>query len=192
VVGNTHDGWNDIGVIGYGEAGKYNAVVYVVNGFSYDTGVVDAAGDPVMSDVKMSAGGRLGIKPNDIVEVGASYASFTNDDSKADMSLLGFDIQAEFEALTVKGEYITHTMGIAGNSEVTNSGLYGQGTYQLEKFFFVARYGTFASDDPTADDLARITGGIGYVIREGCEVRLEYQTNSDDIDLTFLQLVVGF
>ena len=105
---------------------------------------------------------------------------------------LGVDIQAEFEALTVKGEYIAHTMGITGNNKVTNSGLYGQGTYQLDKFFFVGRYGTFVTDDNTDDDLTRITGGVGYIILEGCEVRLEYQTNSDDVDLTFLQLVVGF
>ncbi|NQU04784.1 MAG: porin [Calditrichaeota bacterium] len=193
VVENTHDGWNDVGVQAYLETEKFNGVLYVVNGFSYDTGVVDAVGDPVMSDVKMSAGGRLGIKPNDIVELGASYASFNNDDNKVDMSLLGVDIQAEFGYLTVKGEYIAHTMGIAGNNKVTNNGLYGQGTYQLDKFFIVGRYGTFVTDDPAEDDLTRITGGVGYVISDGCEIRLEHQINSEDeANLTFLQIVVAF
>ncbi len=89
-----------------------------------------------------------------------------------------------------------HTLGAEGDNSITNTGMYVQGTYDLDKFFVTARYGIFTPDLDGADDITRITPGAGYRVSDNCELRFEYQMNEvtdvDDDDLMFLQLVVAF
>ncbi len=209
VVETTHDGWNDYGVQGYAEGQWYNAVIYGSNGFGYQA-AFDSVGtflgynewgydpeDPTLDiqdwDMKISFGGRVGITPNEVIEVGGSYGGFMNQNDRMDMALMGVDLQLNNENFSLKGEYISHQLGIAGDTTLTNSGYYAQGTYDTGKYFFVARYGTFNPDLEGADDLTRLSLGAGWRVLEGCEVRLEYQDNSaENADATFLQMVVGF
>ncbi len=52
--------------------------------------------------------------------------------------------------------------------------------YNSGKYFILARYGMFSPDAVDADNIARLSTGTGWVIFEGCELRGEYQVNSND------------
>ncbi|MFC1614719.1 hypothetical protein ACFL5K_05425, partial [Gemmatimonadota bacterium] len=180
-VANTHDFWNDYGFQAYAENRWFNAVAYGTNGFGYDE-----------VEMNISTGGRLGIKPHELVEIGTSYAGFYNGDRQLDMALVGFDLQFNYQSFSFKGEYIEHKMSIAGGEPVTNTGFYGQGLYDFGRVFLFGRYGTFSPWEAEAEDNTRISGGGGFVVMEGVEFRLEHQSNSGYEDATLLQVVVGF
>ena len=205
----THDGWNDYGIQGYVDTRYFNAAIYGVNGFGYQTAYdstgtwlgfnewgydpEDATLDIQDSEMKFSFGGRIGVKPHELVEIGGSYGGFANQKNKLDMALTGFDIQLHYENFSFKGEYISHKIGIAGDNEQTNSSYYGQGSYDFSNYFVVARYGVFNPYLEDVEDLTRFSAGLGWRILAGCETRLEYQKNSvENTDATYLQLVVGF
>lgn len=191
VVENTHDFWNDYGVQAYIETKLVNGVVYWTNGFGYE--VTDTSGNPVDVEMKMASGGRIGVNPHKMIDFGGSYAGFFDHDNNLDMSLLGVDLQLSYKGFSLKGEYIVHQLGLAGDDALTNSGFYGQVKYDFSEFFLVGRHGRFSRDEESADDLSRTSAGAGWVVKEGCELRFEYQVNSEDNDdVTFLQLVVGF
>lgn len=182
VVASTHDSWNDYGVQFYAANKWFNAVAYGLNGFGYDEVEMNA-----------STGGRLGVKPHQWIEFGTSYAGFFNSRNQMDMSLLGFDIQFNYNSLQLKGEYITRKFGIAGDQDAfSNSGFYGQGLYDFGKLFLFGRYGMLSPFEPVEKDIKRFSGGGGFVVTEGVEFRLEHQLNSVGDDQTYLQAVVGF
>lgn len=192
VVENTHDGWNDYGVIGYMENRYFNAVAYGTNGFGYEAGV-DINGDPIEVPMNFAAGGRLGITPHEYLEVGGSYTGFMDENNELDMSLMGADVQLNYEKLSVKGEYIAHSMGLAGDSSITNSGYYGQGLFSFGRYYVVGRYGVFSVDEDGVDDITRLSVGAGWSPADAFELRYEYQANSEENDdVSYFQLVVGF
>ena len=190
-VENTHDGWNDYGVELYVQNNWFNGVIYGSNGFSYEW--IDDLGGPIEVEMKVAAGSRIGFTPNEYFEIGASYAGFFNQENKLDMSLLGTDVQINYTNFSVKGEYISHTIAHSADGEITNTGYYAQGLYDFGKYFITARYGAFELDDVTADEITRISVGVGWVLTEGSELRFEYQVNSEEKDdLSYLQVVAGF
>lgn len=70
-------------------------------------------------------------------------------------------------------------------------GLYGQALLTLDPVFLVGRYDHFWPENGVEE--SRLSTGIGYVIVDGCEIRMEYQFNFDNVpDLGFTQIVVGF
>lgn len=191
VVENTHDGWNDHGIQAYVETPWANAVVFGVNGFGYEW--TEPAGTTEEIGAKTSFGGRVGITPNDLIEVGGSYAGFINENSDLDMALIGADLQFNIRNFVLKGEFITHRMGLSRDEEVTNYGFYSQGLYDFGPIFVVGRFGLYSPDEEGADDFTRVSGGIGWKIYESCEMRFEYQANSGDTENKgLLQLVAGF
>lgn len=193
VVENTHDGWNDYGVQLYVENRWFNAVVFGSNGFSYETGEVDALGEPVMADIAFAAGGRFGFTANEYVEIGGSYSGLFNRKSETDIRLIGGDVQLNYENFSAKGEYIEFETAVASDVSDKSSGYYGQGMYNSGNIFLVARYGNFSVDEDGVEDVDRISIGGGWAVLDNCEVRVEHQINSGESDdLTFLQLVVGF
>jgi hypothetical protein len=186
VVERTHGFWNDYGVQGYAENRWFNAVVFGLNGFGYDR-----PGSQESVEMNLSSGGRLGFKPFSLLEVGTSYSGFMDNRNRLDMTLLGQDFQLAYRALTLKGEYITHKMGLADGKKMTESGLYAEGLYDFGRFFLVGRYDTFS---PWGGErrLSQFSSGIGWVVLKGCEVRFEYQARARAGDITFTQVVVSF
>ncbi|MFC1493219.1 hypothetical protein ACFL6O_04605 [candidate division KSB1 bacterium] len=180
-IENQHDYWNDYGIQGYIDTKWFNAVAFGTNGFGYDE-----------VEMKMALGGRVGLKPHEFVEVGSSYASFLNEDERADMQMLGFDLQFGYQAFSFKGEYILREHGLNGDEKVRSDGYYAQGMYDFGKYFVVSRYGKFTPVFDGEEHIARFTGGLGYVLTDGCELRFEYQANENAGSLSFMQLVVGF
>ncbi len=192
VVENTHDGWNDYGLIGYMDNRYFNTVLYGANGFGYESGV-DLNGDPIEINMNFSTGARVGMTPHEYFEIGGSYAGFFNEENKIDMSLLGADLQFNYQGFSAKGEYIAHGIGLEGDSSVTNTGFYGQGMYDFGKYYAVARYGVFSPDEDGVDDINRTSIGVGWVPTDAFQLRYEYQANSEDADdVSYFQLAVGF
>lgn len=207
----THHAWNDDGVQGYIDAKWFNVVIFGVNGFAYQAAyhsdgqflgyagfgydVADDALEIRDANIRMAAGGRAGIKPLQNLEIGSSYADFVNDRNKNDMSLLGLDLKYELSGFSGKGEYIVHQLGIAGENSTKNTGYYGEGSYSFGWFYLVTRFSQF-QPDPDIDnlgDMSQLSLGGGWVVRQGCELRLEHQINSGQSnDILFTQLVVGF
>ncbi|MBT3603839.1 MAG: hypothetical protein HOE48_19410 [Candidatus Latescibacteria bacterium] len=189
VIENTHNGWNDFGVQAYLEAGKMNVVAYATNGFCSE-----GLGCPVDVDKKMAAvGSRVGIKPHSTLEIGGSWAGFLYPDDDRDRVMAGGDVQFAYQNVFFKGEYVVHQVSLASKQTLTRRGFYGQGLYDFGKTYVVARYGNFSPGDAQVEDLTRLSVGGGWVILDGCELRFEYQRNSQDGGrLAFTQLVVGF
>lgn len=189
-VESTHDGWNDYGVQFYVDNQRVNGVVFGTNGFSYEW--TDELGDPVEIEMKFAAGGRLGINVTEQLELGGSYGSFFNEDSKLDMDLTGADIIFNLNNFSAKGEYISHRIAAAATDGVTNSGYYIQGLYDFSGYYLVARYDAFKFDG-AVEETTRMSIGAGWVITEGSELKFEYQVNSGDRDdVSYLQIVAGF
>jgi len=182
-VENTHDFWNDYGVQGYLETGRLNAVAYAVNGFGYEAEEEEV-------EMNLALGGRMGISPLPQLEIGGSAVGFLDENYELDMTLLGADLQFSYGRFSAKGEYLIHTLGLAGESDATNTGFYAQGMYDFGDYFLVSRYGQFRPDE--GKDLTRLSIGGGWMVTEGCEIRLEQQINTEEENLTLLQLVVGF
>ena len=182
-VENTHDSWNDFGVQGYLKSGPVNAVVYAVNGFGYEAADAEV-------EMNLTVGGRVNVSPVPYLEVGSSYAAFFDQDYELDMALLGADLQFIHGRFVAKGEYLFQRLGLAGEEDATSAGFYAQGLYDFGSFFLVSRYGQFLPEE--GEDLTRVSLGGGWVIGDGCEARVEQQINSQEEDLTLLQLVVAF
>ena len=180
-VENTHMEWNDYGVQAFMDNRWFSAAVYGLNGFGYDD-----------VEMKFALGGRMVITPNEFIEIGGSYADFFNGKNKTDMSLAGVDLQVNYQALSLKGEYIAHMMDITGDNAINNSGFYCQGMYDFGRLFYVSRYGNFTPDVQGEDSITRFTNCIGFVIMEDCEIRYEYQINSENRNASFMQVAVGF
>ena len=183
VIENSHDFWNDYGVQGYLETEYVNAVAYAVNGFGYEGGEEEI-------EMKIAGGGRVGIKPHALLEIGGSYAGFFDEQNELDMSLVGADVQFSYGGFSARGEYMLHRLGQTGENEIEQTGFYGQGIYDFGRYFLVSRYGQYRPDGE--EKLTRLSVGGGWVVQEGCEVRVEQQINSEEENVTLLQLVVGF
>ncbi len=209
VVENTHHAWNDYGIQGYLNQDSFDLTLFATNGLGYEIGY-DSTGafqgynqagynsnDPDISvseiEMKMSAGGRIGFRLQEAIEVGTSYAVFLNADNKFDMSLFGADIQFNYNNFHLKSEFIAHGLGLEGNNSITNSGFYAQGLYELNRLFLVGRYNMLSVDFEGIDDVNRFDAGLGWIILDGAEARIEHQFNSvENSDITLFQMVVGF
>ena len=182
----TIDSWNDWGIQLYGATDRANVVLFGVNG--------SAGGQAI--------GGRIGVTPTEQIEVGGSYAFDMNGDGEVASTVLGIDLGASWNALSVKGEYTMAEDDKTEDASWKHAGFYVQGTYDFEEAtgrpaFVVLRYGTWSPDDDAAEDLDRLTAGLGYRIVEGVEVRCELQKNggeNDEVndDVIALQVVVGY
>ena len=171
VVEGTHEAWNDYGVQSYVQTRHINAVAYLVNGADI------AAAD-------MAVGGRIGWNAGQVLEVGLSLAGFFVDDERRNADLLGVDAVLQLGALAAKGEYIRHSA-----REDDSRGFYAQAVWDFGRYFAVGRYGFFTRD---SQDAKRVSTGLGWRIVEACQVRSEYQINSNAANMAIGQLVVSF
>ncbi len=211
-VNYTHNSWGDYGTQFYISNDMFNGVLFLTNGFGYSVTTDDVTGGVLgynqftqasinattSTDIGTSSafGGRVGATPVEMIEVGASYAGFMNADDEMDMGLFGVDFQFKKSRFALKGEYIMHILGSAGDNSVTNNGMYVQGAYDLGRYFTAVKFGTFTPDYDDADTINRITVGVGNRIGDNAQIRIEYQMNDvtdvEDDDQVFLQFVVAF
>lgn len=200
-VGYTHEGWNDFGVNVRLNAQYWNLVAFWVNGFESSYEIIDAAqaltlglsvGDEINTTPANAFGGRLGFTPIENVELGGSFSMGINESNEDEMMLFGGDIQLAYQDFKLKGEYIGHSLNRSLAQE-DNKGYYVQGLYNFKEqnFFLVSRYGSFQPEG--ADWVWRYTGGIGYIVTDGVEIRFEttLHENSDN-NTNLLQFVAGF
>jgi len=208
VVENTHGGWNDLGVQGYLESGPFNAVAYFTNGFEYEEECAGLCANPIDLESGRAFGGRLGLKPSEAFEIGGSYSYLPSREVVAEsdinsekMTLFGADVQIHTGDLSLRGEYIAHGVDLeyTGASatplteSMTHSGFYTQAMYEFDEYFLIARYDNYSPDEVGAEDQRRLSAGAGWVLRQNCELRMEYQANREDSEnLAYVQVAVGF
>jgi len=211
VVEETHGAWNDLGVNGHFSSDHFNGAFFVLNGFDYEEPCDGLCSAPVAVQTKRAYGGRLGLVPAEWLEVGGSYAYLPSEADEStlgvtprEMSLAGADLRLASGSFSLRGEYITHHLSLdmeeasGEGGRVTsyqrdNSGFYTTAMVDLGNYFLIAQYDHFARDEAGGEDLARVIGGAGWVVREQCELRLEYQSwRGDEPDAAYVQLAVGF
>jgi len=201
VASELHDSWNDYGLKAYIETEFLKGVFFTTNseGFSYeDTILITTAGDTISYSMQSqrSIGGRIGIIPDEMIEVGGSFACFFSVANEVAMTMFGADLQLSYKDLRLKGEYISKESGVDTDVfSLTQDGYYVQGLYDFGKVFAFGRYGLYSGGEENTDDLKRISLGGGWKIIDGCQARIEYQTwldNDNASDALYLQTVVGF
>ena len=189
VVENTHDSWNDIGGYAFAEATWGNVTAFVANSFCYEG--ANPAGEELTTQNDLAIGGRLGLVPHESIEVGGSIAKISGLDQTYDMLLTSVDLQLAVANFEIKGEYISHNFDSKEEGEFTNDGYYVQGLYGINDWYLVGRYGEFRPDQKSAD-IARMSAGVGHIINDMIELRLEYQANKEIKDTAIFQVAFGF
>ncbi len=191
VVGHTHNCWNDLGGYFSAEATWGKAILFGVNGFCREDHDQTSEESEAASDVAL--GGRLGLIPLANLEVGGSYALVLGQDATDDMELVGADMQFSIENFTLKGEYIVHRFKGGESNDFSIDGSYLHGVYDIGSWYLVARYGERSREQEGEDKVSRFSGGVGRVVSDQVELRLEYQANSGSVDdAAFFQVAVGF
>ncbi|MBN2716211.1 MAG: hypothetical protein JXX14_10180 [Deltaproteobacteria bacterium] len=191
-VDATHDGWNDLGAQMYLIMPRFNAVLYGVNGFGYETVEENVAGDELVFEhpTSLAMGARLGVLPLEPLEIGGSLATFFNADAEIAQLLAGVDAALSVLDLTVKGEYIYQTQGLEADSDVSTHAMYGVALYDFQPVFVTARYSMVWPD--MMPNEKQLSLGFGVQIFENGEVRFEYSTNLETGGSTaFIQLAGG-
>jgi len=139
----------------------------------------------------LSIGGRIGIVPHEIIEIGGSVAQIKGLDGIHDMLLAGADIQISAENFEMKSEYITHQFNSDDDPEFTNDGYYLQGLYNIGNWYLVGRYNEFRTNQKS-DNNSRVSTGIGCSINEIVNLRLEYQIHEGEDNSAIFQIAFGF
>ena len=201
VVEFTHEGWNDIGAQIYVENKSGNFSAYIVNGFESSAEISEQVFNiatslfeeqiiEVNTTPSNAIGGRLGINLLSQLEIGSSIALGLNADNKDEMLLTGFDIQLQYQNLSLKGEYISHSLNRSINKE-ENHGYYLQSLYDFQKFYITSRYGSFQPDG--VEWIGQLSIGGGIPLLEGSELRFESILHeSSENNRTMIQFVAEF
>ena len=192
VVTGTHDQWNDLGLSVYAAGERFNAVLFLTNGFGREG--LDEFDDDVAVAVRRGGGGRLGVQPFAGVEIGASVAVLGGVDPDQSMTLFGADFQLSRGQWDVKAEYISHRINYTLDLAPVNDGYYVQAMRAFGEWYGVARYDSFNPEENGLVKSERLCVGAGVAVFATAELRGEYQVaRSDNLDDTWvLQLAAGF
>ena len=191
-VDGTHGGWNDLGAQVYLIAPRFNAVLYGVNGYGYETVEQDAAGNQIAFEhpTAMALGGRLGVRGVEQLEVGGSLATFFNADAELTQMLAGGDLSLDVASLAVKGEYIYAAQGMEMDGTTRTHGFYGGALYDFDPVFVTGRYSMLWPDGES--DEKQLSVGVGVKVFENAEIRVEYATSLETGgSMAFIQLAGG-
>ena len=198
----THRGWNDAGIQYYGETNWGNWSIFAVNGFGTSPALripVRESLPPLAASTDASNsgllpteafGGRTGIQMSRHVEFGTSYGAGFNSDHDQQSRMYGFDATVNYDALELRGEYISRRV-VEATGPSTTLGYYVAGTYSLGRPFAAIRIDAYKLNlDPT-----RFEGslGAGYAVNKYAQLRAEYQiVEGRANDMMYLQSVVAF
>jgi hypothetical protein len=215
VIGNTHRGWNDVGVMFYGNTTWSNWAIFAVNGFGtspalrlpsrYASTSLAAAELPAAGNFGSVApteafGARGGIVVNENIEFGTSFGAGYTDDDEQDETLWAFDVTARFEQLEVKGEFISQERHRTTNNESVR-GYYIQGVWNQGPFYGVVRQDTYNPDGTVVYPFETVADGSlycasfggGYRFGPDAQLRLEYQlAEGSSNDIVYVQTAVAF
>ena len=128
-------------------------------------------------------GGRLGIKPLDGIECGASVADVTG---SLDTGMWGADLSATAGPLVIKNEFIRRRPADGPMVQ----GAYSQAFAKVGMLFAGVRYETVLTDSVISDTAGAVT--IGAEIFPQAEIRVAHlRSFESDAETTFIQLVGG-
>jgi hypothetical protein len=176
----VHGAWNDLGVQVYAIAPSFNLVVYWVDG-SVFVGDLGADAKP-----EFAAGGRLGLLPFEILELGASVARIQGQ-SATRQTLFGADVALRTGTLELQNEYLARRSD--GTGDVLQ-GFYSQVSLGAPPGFGVARFETVLATQQTLERQASV--GLGATLLAEGELRAVYQHSFESgARQLFLQVVGG-
>ena len=181
----------------FSEGSKINYAFYIVNGPRLEMGELMIGENFTDVDTNKTIGGRLGILPVWIFEIGASYLSGKASDEegtrKEDFSMIGFDGEYHFGGLEFRGEFIRLERKFGGWKE-TKNGFYVQASYRLSGEGFlgnlepVIRYGSVSHEE---EKITQLAFGIDYWLAPSSAIKLAYESNKNIPNRLTLQLVIG-
>lgn len=203
VVARTHRAWNDLGVQFHTTTTWSNLAVFGVNGFGSSPALrleeqaeiaprlVAEAGE-VTSDLVPSEayGARFGIHMSENVEFGTSFAAgyLANNDQQS--RLVGFDATISYDAVQLKGEFISRRQNLAGSRQ-TDLGLYTQGAWFIDRYFGVLRAELFREDGGQSEYIG--SAGAGWLVNHNAQLRAEYRmAEGASNDAVYLQTAIAF
>jgi hypothetical protein len=183
IVETSQSYWNDLGVMAYAEKGRWNAVVFALNGIAYDVT------NPVtILNPDYCIGGRIGFTAFKGLEMGGSYAGSNVADLGWDMNLMGADLTFSVADIEVKGEYIRR--GYYQSEAPALEGEYLQMKYDFKRLYLLYRFDGMKWENARVGQ--RNCLGWGYKLDDNAEIRSEYQIIPDQDPVWFLQVAVEF
>jgi hypothetical protein len=195
----THGGWSDLGVQAYVDLGRMNAVAWFVNGYAYvdptapppdpDPANPDAEVSPPLQTPDYSVGARLGAKPAEALELGASYAAFLVE-RQLGLMFAGADVQGHLGQFALKAEYILQCFNCAEMDDSMTHGAYALARYDVEPAYATARYSAVWAEGQERAD--RLSGGLGVHVFKNARIQSEVTFDLErEETVAFLQVVGG-
>ena len=179
VVMATHGAWNDLGMQAYAMAEHFDLTLYFVNGDVFESDETAAAG----MFAHHAYGGRLGLKPIELLSFGASVAEVGG---SLDTGMWGADLSMTAGPLVVKNEYVRRTPADAPAVH----GAYTEAQLKLGRFFAGARYETTLEGAVVTDNAG--AASLGAEVFPQGEIRVAHLRSFEtDSETTYIQLVGG-
>jgi len=189
-----------------------NAPVYGKNEDGSIEGSIDAEGKTTSNSAKPTVGARYALNPISQMEIGISGAvgdivDVDNIKSVRDYTVVDVDFMYNYDALSLKAEYVKQSVGTSALSTIDPDGgdweaWYAQASYQFSAVALepVLRYSDYHNPETKRNQLAL---GLNYLLSNNLIVKLSYELNenedasvaSDDVtnnDIVRAQLAFGF
>ena len=171
MVSNLHGAWNDLGVAFDLATDNFKLAAFAANGFCFEGTSSDGA--ELHTENRLATGGRFGIAPVAVVEVGASVAQVFGKSGSADINLVGFDIRADLNQSTLRAEIMREQLDGAGHSSCDNSGYYVEFSQQIGQWVLALQREQLWSDELAESDYSGMLLGIGRQLGERITARWE-------------------
>lgn len=187
-VAATHGGWNADGVMAYGAAGSWNAMLHATTGFDHSR-VLDAGGEGIWTG-RQAVGGRLGVAPWPGVSLGASAAGIEAVEDRQRQFLAGWDLFVARGRATVRGELLR--LRTRGPEEHLDHGWYAAAQWDFGAAYGIARWDEWRPEGLPRQ--RRLSLGAGVPVRGAVVLRGEYELWPDAgrPDRLVLQVAAGF
>lgn len=189
-----------------------NAPVYGKDEDGAIAGSIDAEGKTTSNGAQPTVGGRYALNPISQMEIGISGAvgeivDTNNTKSVRDYSVFDVDFMYNFDALSLKAEYVKQTIGTSTLNSIDPDGgdweaWYTQASYQFNAVALepVLRYSDYHNPDTKRNQLAL---GLNYLFSNNLVAKISYEFNqnedetvpSTDVtnnDIVRAQLAFGF
>jgi len=184
----THGGWNADGVLLYGAAGSWNALLHATSGFDHSR-VLGTGGEAVWTG-RQAVGGRLGAVPRPGLAVGVSAAGLDAVEDGRSMVLAGADVFLTRGPATLRGEFLR--LRTRAPEPALDQGWYAAAQWDFGPCYGIVRWDEWYAQGASRE--RRISLGTGVPVRGAAVLRGEYAwwPDAGRPDALVLQLAAGF
>lgn len=187
-VAATHGGWNADGVLLYGAAGAWNALVHSTTGFDHSR-VLDSGGEGIWTG-RHALGGRLGWVPAAGIALGASAAAIQAVEDRHSQFLAGGDLFVRRGPASLRGEFLR--LRTRADEVHLDHGWYLAGQWDLGGPYAIVRWDAWQPEHQAHE--RRVSWGAGVPLHGAVMVRAEYEwwPGAANPDRLVLQVAAGF